>query len=63
MPQEIVGTGNGPQMKYIIIKNQFGDETAILFDEILDHQDVAACRPVVSGRILYAVCVLSGGRG
>ena len=35
-------------MKYIIIKNQFGDETAILFDEILDHSAIAAGRPVIA---------------
>ena len=28
-------------MKYVIVKDQFGDEVAILFDEMLDHSRVA----------------------
>lgn len=35
-------------MKYLIVRSEFGVETAILFDEILNHKDVAGDQAVVS---------------
>lgn len=35
-------------MKYIIVENRYGGESAILFDEILDHIVVARQQDVVS---------------
>ena len=35
-------------MKYIVVKGQFGDESAILFDELLTHKDVAQTQQVIS---------------